>query len=119
LARSRAGKLGENSTGSRPEVRTAPPDPGTVVDVREKQFNIKYDDGQRYWLTTEQIRALELKLNDAVECRWKGRKLYYPAHFLDTNIDNIIVEYDCDSSPNGPSLADKELTKIEFLRFHK
>jgi hypothetical protein len=100
-----------------------PPDrywyPGTVVGASGKQFSVEYDDGQRYSLTEEDIRALELRADDVVECRWTGGDLYYPAHFVNTRMNHITVEYDCDSSPNGPALSEKELTKIEFLRFLK
>ncbi len=92
---------------------------GTVVGASGKQFSIEYDDGQRSWLTAEDIRALELRADDAVQCRWKGGGLYYPVHFVDTRMDHITVEYDCASSQNGPSLAEQEQTKIEFLRFLK
>jgi hypothetical protein len=92
---------------------------GTITNINGGRFEIKYEDGQRMWLTEENIMLLGYRVDDPVECRWKGQNLYYVAHILKIDGNNITVQYDCDSSPNGPSLGEKEQTNIEMLRFKK
>jgi hypothetical protein len=93
--------------------------PGTVTDVSAKRYWVTYDDNHKQWLTAEDITSLEYRVGDAVECRWKGLVPYYPAHIVEIRGDIITVQYDYDDSPNGPSLAEKEQTMIERLRFSK
>ena len=82
----------------------------TINDIRGKRLLVHYDDGTKEWLTAEKIIALDYRVGDYVECRSKGRKDYYPAHIVDTEGDNITVQYS-DSS--------KEQTSMRLLRFIK
>ena len=82
----------------------------TINDIRGKRLLVHYDDGIKEWLTAEKIIALDYRVGDYVECRSKGRKDYYPAHIVDTEGDNITVQYS-DSS--------KEQTSMRLLRFIK
>jgi hypothetical protein len=91
----------------------------TINDISGNRFFVHYDDGYKRWLTAEKIMALDYRVGDPVECRWKGLEYYYPAHIVDTEGDKIIVQYDCESSPDGPSLAEREHTNIKLLRFIK
>jgi hypothetical protein len=92
--------------------------PGTVTKISENRFYINYDDGYQKWLTEEEIRPLEHRVGDPVECKWKGLSLYYPAHVIEIKGDNnITVQYeDYDGPPNGPSSAEKEQANIKRLR---
>jgi hypothetical protein len=92
---------------------------GTINDIKGKRLFVYYDDGYKKWLTAEKIISLDYKVGDPVECRWKGADYYYPAYIVDTEEDNITVQYDSNSSPDGPSLAEKEQTSIGLLRFMK
>jgi hypothetical protein len=92
---------------------------GTVKNISGNRFFIEYDDGQRMSLTADEIMPLEYRVDDPVECRWNGQPLYYVSHILKIDGDNITVQYDCNSSPDGPSLGETEQTNIEMLRFRK
>jgi len=90
---------------------------GTIIDSSHNGFLAHYDDGIEKWLTTENIKALGYRVGDPVECRWKRLKFYYLARIVEINGDQITVQYDNDSSPNGPSLGEKEQTNITLVRF--
>ena len=91
---------------------------GTVTEINQNRFYIKFDDGHQQWLTDEEIIPLEYRVVDAVECNCKGLSLYYPAHIIAIQGDNnITVQYEhYDGPANGPSSAEKEQTNMVRLR---
>jgi hypothetical protein len=90
---------------------------GTITAISGKGFLIKYDDGYNKWLNAESVKSLDYGVGDAVECRWKGLKYYYPSHIVEITGGRITVQYDYNSPADGPSLSEKEQTTIELVRF--
>lgn len=92
--------------------------PATLRTVAGSRIYIRFDDGDKEWVTLDRLMSIDIEVGDDVLCKYKGGRYYYPAHILELEGEKICVqyEYDKDESPDDPSMGEKEWTTISAVR---
>jgi hypothetical protein len=81
--------------------------PGVVLSVEGKRVHVLFDDGDQAMLTPDKVRALEIKVGDRVQCRFKGGPAFYPGEITRKRGEVIRVRYDD---------GDEETTSVRLVR---
>lgn len=79
---------------------------GTIQDIQNGKYFIKYDDGDEEWTTVDLIsRPIQtahnpnskeplFKIGDRVNARWKGAEAWYSGTIQDVQNDKYFIKYD-------------------------
>ncbi len=81
--------------------------PATIRNVDGERFYIRFDDGDKEWVTSDRLMQIDIEVGDRVHCRWKEGAYYYPGRVASIDGERIHVHYDD---------GDKERTTISFAR---
>ena len=65
----------------------------TVISLENGEFLVAYDDGDRAWLTTEQMAPLDLQEGMTVFGRWQGEEVFYPGTIAKIRGSALFLEY--------------------------
>ncbi len=81
--------------------------PGVVVTSSGNAMEVQFDDGGRATLTPDQIKPLNIRVGQRIQCRWKGGPQYFPGVISSQNANAIGIDYDD---------GDKESTSVSLIR---
>ena len=91
--------------------------PAQVRRMGGERIYIRFADGTKQWNNRDQVLPNDLEPGDFVECRYKGRPYYYPAHIMQLESERLLVEYDYENgSDEDPSPREQEWTSLEMVR---
>ena len=84
--------------------------PATVVLADTDTAKIAYDDGTFKEMSASELRAIDWDKDSMIECDWRGKGDYYPAHVLETitsyaSDDQILVTYPQDNAQEETTIA--------------
>lgn len=84
--------------------------PAVVYLVERTRAAVQFDDGDRAWVTADQMRPLTIDVGSRVFGRWQGGRFYFPGEVTSKRGDAIYVAYDD---------GDAEWTTVGMIRVHQ
>jgi len=81
--------------------------PGTVKDIKDGKYLIRFDDNDKAWLDDSEIVGYQPTFGDHVEADWLGKGTFYGGKITKRNGEKVRIEYDD---------GDCEDTTISYLR---
>jgi hypothetical protein len=81
---------------------------GVILEAKGPDYHIQFEDGDRTWVTVEQITLLNLHAGTRVQARWKNGVDYYPGAIIQLDGSRLHIRYDD---------GDEEWTTLSLIRF--
>jgi ribosomal protein L40E len=59
--------------------------PATIQTIDGERYYIRFDDGDKEWVTSDFLMRIDIEVGDRVHSRWKGGPYYYPGRVASKN----------------------------------
>lgn len=90
---------------------------GVVKEIKDGKRHIHFDDGDKAWVTDDEVIGYQPTFDDAVEGNWKAGGKYYPGRIAKRNGEKITINYD-DGDVEETSLTHvrMRIDRVKFFR---